>query len=82
MAAGIPRVRKRGSADHGRQTGQVHLRAEGGRREGGADVLRRKPKGRPKGSKAEPRRHAHEQELKEHYRRLEAEVPYLNNCAL
>ena len=31
MAADIPRVRKRGAADHGRQASQVHIRAEGGR---------------------------------------------------
>lgn len=30
-AADIPRVRKRGAADHGRQAGQVHIRAECGR---------------------------------------------------
>ena len=29
MAADIPRVRKRGAADHGRQAGEVHIRAEG-----------------------------------------------------
>lgn len=34
MAADIPRVRKRGAADHERQAGQVHIRAEGRRREG------------------------------------------------
>ena len=77
MAADIPRVRKRGAADHGRQAGQVHIRAEGRRREGGAEALRPKPKGRPKGSKAKPRELTREQELEERCRRLETEVAYL-----
>ena len=34
MALRIPVVRKRGAADHGRQAGQVHVRAEGRRRLG------------------------------------------------
>ena len=46
-------------------------------REGGAEALRPKPKGRPKGSKAEPRELTREQELEERCRRLEAEVAYL-----
>ena len=46
-------------------------------REGGAEALRPKPKGRPKGSKAKPRELTREQELEERCRRLEAEVAYL-----
>ena len=46
-------------------------------REGGAEALEPKPKGRPKGSKAEPRELTREQELEERCRRLEAEVAYL-----
>ena len=46
-------------------------------RESGAEALRPKPKGRPKGSKAEPRELTREQELEERCRRLEAEVAYL-----
>ena len=46
-------------------------------REGGAEALRPRPKGRPKGSKAEPRELTREQELEERCRRLEAEVAYL-----
>ena len=46
-------------------------------REGGAEALRPKPKGRPKGSKAEPRELTREQELEERCRRLETEVAYL-----
>lgn len=46
-------------------------------REGGAEALRPRPKGRPRGSgpRAEPR--TREQELEERVRRLEAEVAYL-----
>ena len=46
-------------------------------REGGAEALRPKPKGRPRGSgvKAAPR--AREQELEERVRKLEAQVAYL-----
>ena len=43
-------------------------------REGGAEALRPRPKGRPKGSRAEPRELTREQELEERCRRLEAEV--------
>ena len=46
-------------------------------REGGADALRPKPKGRPKGAKAKPRGLTREQELEERCRRLETEVAYL-----
>lgn len=46
-------------------------------REGGAEALRPKPKGRPKGSAARPRELTREQELEERCRRLEAEVAYL-----
>ena len=46
-------------------------------REGGADALRPKPKGRPKGAKAKPRELTREQELEERCRRLETEVAYL-----
>lgn len=46
-------------------------------REGGAEALRPKPKGRPPGSPAGPRRRTREQELEERCRRLEAEVAYL-----
>lgn len=46
-------------------------------REGGAEALRPKPKGRPKGSRAEPRELTREQELEERCRRLETEVAYL-----
>ena len=44
-------------------------------REGGAEALRPRPKGRPGGSKARPR--TREQELEERCRRLETEVAYL-----
>ena len=44
-------------------------------RRGGAEALRPRPKGRPKGSKARPR--TREEELEERCRRLEAEVAYL-----
>ena len=46
-------------------------------REGGAEALRPKPKGRPKGSRARPRGRTREQELEERCRRLETEVAYL-----
>ena len=46
-------------------------------REGGAEALRPKPKGRPKGSKSRPRGRTRERELEERCRRLEAEVAYL-----
>ena len=44
-------------------------------RDGGAEALRPRPKGRPKGSKSRPR--TREEELEERCRRLEAEVAYL-----
>ena len=44
-------------------------------REGGAEALRPKPKGRPSGSEARPR--TREEEPGERCRRLEAEVAYL-----
>ena len=105
---------KRGAAVHGRETIQVHIRAEGRRavgrgrrrdgeadamaefgirsksplerwcrlyREGGAEALRPRPKGRPRGSRSKPRARTREQELEERCRRLEAEVAYLKNCA-
>ena len=46
-------------------------------REGGAEALRPRPKGRPKGSKPKPRVRTREQELEERCRRLETEVAYL-----
>ena len=46
-------------------------------REGGAEALRPKPRGRPRGSGAEPRGLTREEELEERCRRLEAEVAYL-----
>ena len=46
-------------------------------REGGAEALRPKPKGRPRGSGPKPREPTREQELEERCRRLEAEVAYL-----
>ena len=46
-------------------------------REGGAEALRPKPKGRPRGSRSKPRERTREQELEERCRRLEAEVAYL-----
>ena len=46
-------------------------------REGGAEALRPKPKGRPRGSGAKLRERTREQELEERCRRLEAEVAYL-----
>ena len=44
-------------------------------REGGAEALLPRPKGRPKGSPATPK--TREQELEERVRRLEAQVAYL-----
>lgn len=49
-------------------------------RRGGAEALRPRPKGRPKGSKARPR--TREEELEERCRRLEAEVAYLKKLRL
>ena len=46
-------------------------------REGGAEALRPKPRGRPRGSGPKPRELTREQELEERCRRLEAEVAYL-----
>ena len=46
-------------------------------REGGAEALRPKPKGRPRGSKSRPHERTREQELEERCRRLETEVAYL-----
>ena len=46
-------------------------------REGGAEALRPKPKGRPKGPGSKPRELTREQELEERCRRLETEVAYL-----
>lgn len=46
-------------------------------REGGAEVLRPRPKGRPRGSGPKSRERTREQELEERCRRLEAEVAYL-----
>lgn len=50
-------------------------------REGGAEALMSKPKGRPKGSGSKPRKPPREQELEKRCRRLETEVAYLKNCA-
>lgn len=50
-------------------------------RERGAEALRPRPKGRPRGSRSKPRARTREQELEERCRRLEAEVAYLKNCA-
>ena len=46
-------------------------------REGGAEALEPKPKGRPKGSRSKPRERTREQELEERCRRLETEIAYL-----
>ena len=46
-------------------------------REGGAEALRPRPKGRPKGSGPKSRERTREQELEERCRRLETEVAYL-----
>lgn len=48
-------------------------------REGGAEALRPKPKGRPKGSGAKGAPRTREQELEERMRKLEAKVAYLKN---
>ena len=50
-------------------------------REGGADALRPKPKGRPSGSKAKPRETTREEELEARVRCLEAENAYLKKLA-
>jgi len=50
-------------------------------REGGAEALRPKPKGRPRGSGPKPRGRTREQELEERCRRLETEVAYLKKIA-
>lgn len=50
-------------------------------REGGAEALRPRPKGRPRGSGPEAAPKTREQELEERVRRLEAEVADLKNCA-
>ena len=46
-------------------------------REGGAEALRPKPKGRPRGSGAKAAPATREQELERQVRRLEAQVAYL-----
>ncbi|MDO4501808.1 MAG: helix-turn-helix domain-containing protein [Coriobacteriia bacterium] len=46
-------------------------------RKGGAEALRPKPKGRPRGSAAKPRELTREQELEIRVRKLEAENAYL-----
>ena len=46
-------------------------------REGGAEALRPKPKGRPRGSSSRPRETTREEELERQVMRLEAEVAYL-----
>ena len=48
-------------------------------REGGAEALRPKPKGRPRGSGSRPRELTREQELERKVARLEAEVAYQKN---
>ena len=50
-------------------------------REGGAEALRPKPKGRPPGSGAQAVRKTREQELEERVRKLEAENAYLKKLA-
>ena len=50
-------------------------------REGGAESLRPRPKGRPKGSCSRPRERTRERELEERCRRLETEVAYLKKIA-
>lgn len=50
-------------------------------REGGAEALRPKPRGRPRGSGPKPRGRTREQELEERCRRLETEVAYLKKIA-
>ncbi|RRF89211.1 MAG: helix-turn-helix domain-containing protein [Coriobacteriaceae bacterium] len=49
-------------------------------RDGGAEALRPKPKGRPKGSGAAARPLTREQQLERRVQQLEAEVAYLKNC--
>lgn len=49
-------------------------------REGGAEALRPRPKGRPRGSRSKPRARTREQELEERCRRLEAEVAYIDDA--
>ena len=46
-------------------------------RTGGAEALKPKPKGRPKGSLSKPQKRTREQELEERCRRLETKVAYL-----
>ena len=46
-------------------------------RTGGAEALKPKPKGRPKGSTSKPQKRTREQELEERCRRLETEVAHL-----
>lgn len=48
-------------------------------REGGAEALRPKPKGRPKGPGAKAAPKTREEELEERVRKLEAQVAYLKN---
>ena len=50
-------------------------------REGGAEALRPKPKGRPPGSDAKAVRKTRGQELEERVRKLEAENAYLKKLA-
>ena len=50
-------------------------------REGGAEALEPKPKGRPKGSRSKPRERTREQELEGRCRRLETEIAYLKKIA-
>ena len=50
-------------------------------RNGGAEALRPKPKGRPKGAKAKPRPLTREDELEVRVRKLEAENAYLKKLA-
>lgn len=50
-------------------------------REGGAEALRPKPKGRPPGSRGKPAPRTREQELEERVRKLEAENAYLKKLA-
>ncbi len=49
-------------------------------REGGADALKPKPKGRPKGSVSPPRKMTREEELECRVRKLEAENAYLKKA--
>ena len=50
-------------------------------RTGGAEALKPKPKGRPKGSLSKPQKRTREQELEERCRRLETKVAYLKKIA-